>query len=57
LTKPPASDAVAFFSELARLAVLEAEFCTADARYQSRAKLHPDPQMKPRFDREITGSP
>jgi hypothetical protein len=50
----PASDAAAYlFSELARLGVLEAEFFTDDARYQSRAKLRPDPQMKPRFDREI----
>jgi len=50
----PASDAAAYlFSELARLGVLEAEFFTDDARYQTRAKLRPDPQMKPRFDREI----
>ena len=50
----PASDAAAYlFSELARLGVLEAEFFTDDARYQSRAKLRLDPQMKPRFDREI----
>jgi hypothetical protein len=50
----PASDAAAYlFSELARLGVLESEFFTDDARYQTRAKLRPDPQMKPQFDREI----
>ena len=50
----PASDAAAYlFSELARLGVLESEFFVDDARYQSRAKLHPDPQMKPRFEQEI----
>ena len=50
----PASDAAAYlFAELARLGVLESEFFTDDARYETRAKLRPDPQMKPRFDREI----
>src|SRR5437773_5058549 len=50
----PASDAAAYlFSELTRLGVLESELFTDDARYQTRAKLRPDPQMKPRFDREI----
>ncbi|MBZ5635307.1 MAG: TTC39/IML2 family protein [Acidobacteriia bacterium] len=50
----PASDAAAYlFSELARLGVLESELFTDDARYQNRAKPKPDPQLKPRFDREI----
>ena len=50
----PASDAAAYlFSELARLGVLESEFFVDDARYQSRAKLRPDPKLKPNFDREI----
>src|SRR6476660_9147245 len=50
----PASDAAAYlFSELARLGALESELFVDDGRYQSRAKLRPDPQMKPRFDREI----
>ena len=51
----PASDAAAYlFSELARLGVLESELFTDDARYQNRAKPKPDPQLKPRFDREIS---
>jgi hypothetical protein len=50
----PASDAAAYlFSELARLGVLESEFFTDDARFESRAKLRPDPQLKPRFNHEI----
>jgi hypothetical protein len=50
----PASDAAAYlFSELARLGVLESELFVEDARYKSRAKLHPDPQMKTNFEREI----
>jgi hypothetical protein len=50
----PASDAAAYlFSELARLGVLESELFTDDARYQKRTKPRPDPQLKPRFDREI----
>jgi len=50
----PASDAAAYlFAELARLGVLESELFVDDARYQTRAKLRPDPQMKPQFDREI----
>jgi len=51
----PASDAAAcLFSELARLGVLESELFTADAQYQNRAKLHPDPQIKAKFDSEIS---
>jgi hypothetical protein len=50
----PASDAAAYlFSELARLGVLESELFTDDAKFQNRAKLRPDPQLRPRFDREI----
>jgi hypothetical protein len=50
----PASDAAAYlFSELARLGVLESELFVQDSRYQSRAKLLPDPQMKANFNREI----
>src|SRR6185295_4372660 len=53
----PASDAAAYlFAELARLGVLESELFTDDARYQNRAKLRPDPQMKPRFEREIAST-
>jgi hypothetical protein len=50
----PASDAAAYlFSELARLGVLESELFVDDAKFEKRAKLSPDPQMKPRFDQEI----
>ena len=50
----PASDAAAYlFSELARLGVLESELFVDDTKYQNRAKPKPDPQLKPRFDREI----
>ena len=50
----PASDAAAYlFSELARLGVLESELFTDDSKFLSRSKLHPDPQLKPRFDGEI----
>jgi len=50
----PASDAAAYlFSELARLGVLESELFVDDAKFEKRAKLNPDPQMKPRFDQEI----
>jgi len=50
----PASDATAYlFSELARLGALESELFVDDTRYQTRAKLVADPQIKTRFDREI----
>lgn len=50
----PASDAAAYlFSELARLGALESELFVDDARYETRAKLRPDAQMKTRFDQEI----
>jgi len=50
----PASDAAAYlFSELARMGVLESELFVDDTKYQNRTKLQPDPQLKPRFDREI----
>ncbi len=50
----PASDAAAYlFSELARLGVLESELFVDDAKFKNRAKLSPDPQMKPHFDQEI----
>src|ERR1700680_2880921 len=50
----PVSDAAAYlFSELARLGVLESELFLNDARFQNRAKLRPDSQMKPRFTHEI----
>ena len=50
----PASDAAAYlFSELARLGVLESELFVDDDKFEHRSKPHPDPQMKPRFDREI----
>jgi hypothetical protein len=50
----PASDAAAYlFSELARLGALESELFTDDARYQNRAKLHADPQIKTHFDHEL----
>jgi hypothetical protein len=50
----PASDATAYlFSELARLGTLESELFVDDARYQNRAKLVADPQIKMRFGREI----
>lgn len=50
----PASDAAAYlFSELARLGILESELFTDDERFENRAKPRPDPQMRPRFDREI----
>ena len=50
----PASDAAAYlFSELARLGVLESELFVDDAKFKNRAKLRPDPQMKPRFEQEI----
>jgi hypothetical protein len=53
----PASDAAAYlFAELARLGVLESELFTDDARYQNRAKPRPDPQMKPRFEREVAST-
>ena len=50
----PASDAAAYlFSELARLGALESELFVDDARFENRAKLRPDPQMRMHFDREI----
>ena len=50
----PASNAAAYlFSELARLGVLESELFTDDARFEDRAKLQPDANMKTLFDREI----
>jgi hypothetical protein len=50
----PASDATAYlFSELARLGALESELFIDDARFENRAKLHADPQIKSHFDREI----
>ena len=50
----PASDAAAYlFSELARLGVLESELFTDDAKFENRSKPRPDPQLRPRFDREI----
>ena len=50
----PASDAAAYlFSELARLGVLESELFTDDAQFQNRSRLHPDPQIKNSFNREI----
>jgi hypothetical protein len=49
-----ASDAAAYlFAELARLDVLESELFVDDARFKNRAKPTPDPQMKPRFNKEI----
>jgi len=50
----PASDAAAYlFSELARLGVLESELFVNNENFWNRAKPRPDPQMKPRFEREI----
>ncbi len=50
----PASDAAAYlFSELARLGALEAELFTDDARFENRGKLHPDPEVRRSFEREI----
>ncbi len=50
----PASDATAYlFAELARLGALESELFVDDARYENRAKLAADPQMKANFAREI----
>jgi hypothetical protein len=50
----PASNAAAYlFSELARLGVLESELFVGNTRYNNRATLQPDPQMKTNFDCEI----
>ena len=50
----PVSDAAAYlFSELARLGVLESELFVNDARYQNRAKLRPDPQIRAKFESEV----
>src|SRR6476660_8952525 len=50
----PASDAAAYlFSELARLGALESELFVDDGRYQNRAKLVADQQMKTNFTREV----
>lgn len=50
----PASDAAAYlFSELARLGTLEAELFTDNSRFTDRAKLHPDPALRARFNQEI----
>jgi len=48
------SEAAAFlFAELARLGALESEFFVQDERFLSRAKLHPDPQVKAQFMQQI----
>lgn len=50
----PASDAAAYlFSELARLGALESEFFTDDKVFEKRPKLHPDPEQKQLFTKEI----
>jgi hypothetical protein len=50
----PASDAAAYlFSELARLGALEAELFTDNARFFDRAKPHPDPEVRSRFNDEL----
>jgi hypothetical protein len=50
----PASNAAAFlFSELARLGALESELFTDDARFEGRARLRPDEQLKARFQQEL----
>lgn len=50
----PASDAAAYlFSELSRLGALESELFVDDTRYENRARLRPDPQMKTLFNCEI----
>jgi len=50
----PASDAAAYlFSELSRLGVLESELFVDDTRYETRARLRPDPRLKTLFDREV----
>jgi hypothetical protein len=50
----PASDAAAYlFSELARLGILESELFVDNEKFWNRAKPHPDPQVKPRFEGEI----
>jgi hypothetical protein len=50
----PASDAAAYlFSELARLGTLESELFTDNTRFVDRAKLHPDPAVRTRFNNEI----
>lgn len=49
-----ASNAAAYlFSELSRLGALETEFFVDDKHFFERAKLHPDPQKKALFLREI----
>jgi len=51
----PASNAAAYlFSELARLGALESELFTDDSHYENRNKLRADPQLKTRFEAEIT---
>ncbi len=53
----PASDAAAYlFSELARLGTLETELFTDNSRFADRAKLHPDPALRARFNQEIERS-
>src|SRR5271170_2225326 len=50
----PASNAAAYlFSELARLGTLESELFTDNNRFVDRAKLHPDPEVRTRFNEEI----
>ena len=50
----PVSQAAGYlFAELARLGVLESELFVSDRRFEERKKLHPDPQAKQLFLREI----
>lgn len=49
-----ASDAAAYlFAELARLGALESELFVDNARFKSRSKLLPDPQVKSHFTQQI----
>ena len=53
----PVSDAAAYlFSEFDRLHVLESELFTDDSKFESRAKLAPDPQAKQAFDRSLNAA-
>jgi hypothetical protein len=53
----PVSDAAAYlFAEFDRLHVLESELFTDDSKFESRAKLAPDPQAKQAFDRSLNAA-
>ncbi len=50
----PVSDAAAYlFSEFDRLHILESELFTDDAKFESRAKLAPDPKAKQAFQQSL----